>query len=61
MNSRNKIDMALMHPEDIEDLESATAGEKKVFRFLHEVTRPDKDLDQTREQLIRQFSIRKRM
>ncbi len=35
--------MALMHPEEIEDLENATAGERKVFRFLQEVARPDKD------------------
>jgi len=34
--------MARMHPEDIEDLEIATAGEKKVFRFLRETARPDK-------------------
>jgi len=32
-----------MHPEEIEPLESATAGEKKVFRFLHDAARPDKD------------------
>ena len=32
-----------MHPEDIEDLENATAGERTVFRFLHEATRPDAD------------------
>ena len=35
--------MARMHPEDIEVLEDATAGEKKVFRFLHGAARPDKD------------------
>jgi hypothetical protein len=35
--------MARMHPEDIDDLESATAGERKVFRFLREVARPDSD------------------
>ena len=35
--------MARMHPEEIEDFESATAGEKKIFRFLHEVARPEKD------------------
>jgi len=32
-----------MHPEDIEVLEKATAGERKVFRFLHETARPDRD------------------
>jgi hypothetical protein len=36
--------MARMHPEDIEVLESATAGEKKVFRFLRDAARPDKDI-----------------
>jgi hypothetical protein len=35
--------MARMHPEDIEVLEKATAGEKKVFQFLHDAARPDKD------------------
>ena len=35
--------MARMHPEDIEVLEDATAGERKVFRYLHDVARPDKD------------------
>lgn len=35
--------MARMHPEDIEVLDKATAGEKKVFRFLHDAARPDKD------------------
>ena len=28
-----------MHPEDIEDLEDATPGERIVFRFLHEAAR----------------------
>jgi len=32
-----------MHPDDIEDLEIATEGEKKVFRFLREAARPDKE------------------
>jgi antitoxin (DNA-binding transcriptional repressor) of toxin-antitoxin stability system len=32
-----------MHPEDIEGLESTTEGERKVFRFLQEAARPDKD------------------
>ena len=32
-----------MHPEDIEDLENATGGERAVFRFLHEAARPDAD------------------
>ena len=35
--------MARMHPEDIEVLENATAGERKVFRFLHDAARPDRD------------------
>ncbi len=35
--------MARMHPEDIDDPESATAGERKVFRFLQAVARPDSD------------------
>jgi hypothetical protein len=32
-----------MHPEDIEGPESTTEGERKVFRFLQEAARPDKD------------------
>ena len=32
-----------MHSEDIEELESPTEGERKVFRFLREVARPDYD------------------
>lgn len=36
--------MARMYPNDIEDLENATAGERAVFRFLQEAARPDKDL-----------------
>jgi hypothetical protein len=35
--------MARMHLEDIEGLESATEGERKVFRFLREAARPDLD------------------
>jgi hypothetical protein len=35
--------MARMHPEEIEGLEDATAGEKQVFRFLRHTARPDKD------------------
>lgn len=35
--------MARMHPEDIEVLEKATVGERKVFRFLADTARPDKD------------------
>jgi len=35
--------MARMYPEDIEDAENATEGEKKVFRFLKEAARPHKD------------------
>jgi len=34
-------DMAQMHPRDIEALPEATDGEKKVFRFLKEIARPD--------------------
>ncbi len=32
--------MARMYPNDIEDFEKATEGEKKVFRFIKEATRP---------------------
>jgi len=35
--------MAQMHPDDIEDYEEATEGEKRVFRFLKEPARPHKD------------------
>ncbi len=35
--------MARMHPEDIDDLENATPGERTVFRFLRETARPDSD------------------
>jgi hypothetical protein len=35
--------MARMHPEDIEDSEKATEGEKRVFRFLREAAKPHKD------------------
>jgi hypothetical protein len=35
--------MDRMHPEDIEDLESATAGERKGFRYLQAVARPDSE------------------
>ena len=35
--------MAQMHPDDIEDYEDATEGEKRVFRFLEEAARPHKD------------------
>ncbi len=35
--------MARMQPEDIEVLEKPTAGEKKVFRFLHDAARPERD------------------
>jgi len=35
--------MAKMHPDDIEEYESATEGEKKVFRFIREAARPHKD------------------
>ncbi|MFH0788714.1 MAG: hypothetical protein V2B13_14025 [Pseudomonadota bacterium] len=35
--------MARMSPEDIDDFESATAGERKVFRFLQAVARPDSE------------------
>jgi hypothetical protein len=35
--------MARMCPDDIEDYEEATEGEKKVFRFLKEGARPHKD------------------
>jgi hypothetical protein len=35
--------MALMYPDDIEDYEEATEGEKRIFRFLREAARPHKD------------------
>ena len=35
--------MARMHPEDIENLENATLGERTVFRLLLEAARPDLD------------------
>jgi hypothetical protein len=35
--------MARMHPDDIEDYETATEGEKRVFRFIKEAARPHKD------------------
>jgi len=35
--------MAQMHPDDIEDYEDATEGEKKAFRFIREAAKPDKD------------------
>ncbi len=35
--------MTRMHPEDIEAHESATPGERAVFRFLREAARPDPD------------------
>ncbi|MBW1717057.1 MAG: NERD domain-containing protein [Deltaproteobacteria bacterium] len=35
--------MARMYPDDIEDYEEATDGEKRVFRFLKEGARPHKD------------------
>jgi hypothetical protein len=35
--------MAKMHPEHIQGYEHATEGEKRVFRFLQEAARPDKD------------------
>jgi hypothetical protein len=35
--------MAVMHPEDIEVFETATDGERRVFRFLREAARPQKD------------------
>ena len=35
--------MARMYPEQIEGLEEATEGEKRVFAFLKEAARPHKD------------------
>lgn len=35
--------MARMYPDDIEDFEKATEGEKRVFRFLNEAARPHKN------------------
>lgn len=35
--------MARMHPEEIEESENSTEGERKVFRFLREAARPDSE------------------
>ena len=35
--------MSQMHPEEIEDLEKVTTGERGVFQFLRETARPDSD------------------
>ena len=35
--------MAQMYPADIEDHEKATAGEKRVHRFLKEAAKPHSD------------------
>jgi hypothetical protein len=35
--------MAKMYPDDIEDYEEATEGERRVFRYLKEAARPHKD------------------
>jgi hypothetical protein len=35
--------MTRMHPEEIEDLENPTGGERKVFRFFREGSRPDSE------------------
>jgi hypothetical protein len=35
--------MAQMHPEDIEDYEEATEGDKRVFKFIKDAARPHKD------------------
>ena len=35
--------MTRMHPEDIDDLEKATPGERTVFRLLRKTARPDSD------------------
>ena len=35
--------MAKMYPDDSEDYEHATEGEKRVFRFLNDACKPDKD------------------
>jgi Nuclease-related domain len=35
--------MARMHPEEIEELENPTEGERRVFRFLREAARPDSE------------------
>jgi len=32
-----------MHPDEIEDYDESTEGEKRVFRFLKEAARPHKD------------------
>ncbi len=35
--------MARMQPEEIEDMENLTEGERKVLRFLREAASPDSD------------------
>jgi hypothetical protein len=35
--------MVRMHPDDINDFENATVGERKIFRFLQEAARPDSE------------------
>ena len=35
--------MAQMFPHDIKDYPVAAEGEKRVFRFIREAARPDKD------------------
>ena len=44
--------MARMFPDDIEDCQQATEGEKRVFRFLKEASRPDGDFICCYEPLI---------
>ncbi|MEW6186005.1 MAG: hypothetical protein AB1585_09735 [Thermodesulfobacteriota bacterium] len=43
MNWLNKYFMARMHPDEIEELEKPTEGERKVFSFLREVARPNSE------------------
>ena len=42
--------MARMFPQDIEDYEDATEGEKKVFRFIGEAAKPDKKIRESTKQ-----------
>ena len=44
--------MARMYPNDIEDFQQATQGEKLVFRFLKEAARPGRDFICSYEPLI---------
>jgi hypothetical protein len=51
--------MSLMHSDDIEDLEVVTIGERTVFRFFQESTRPDSDFIGWHEPAIGNYSARR--